>query len=365
VVPVYVIPADYAVPLEHLRYHARVLDDVRTWYAGATGGWTFTTEPLVVQISRHPFAELAADSFQAWWPKLQREFADYGLSWNRHSTIKLLLLVHGAGAWAGADSENGGIDSIAAAGLVDKGRWGGLALIGDSSAGGVLAGVCPEVAVAGAGERGRGGGTAWWCSGSTYRGTVAHELGHTWGLPHPDAFHAGFRCADSTAYTIMQCHWEYGRERLLDYEVTHLRSLPSFRRDTAVDVVLLSRAAPVAAMGARSVRIESGDSPVWVDGRGGGTGYLWGVVLAGAGASVQYAVPAGRNLLSVDIGLARGARQAAIVRIAADGQPLALVTVEPGSPPQRVVVPLRAARLLLVATTQGSGAAVLGNARLY
>ena len=45
--------------------------------------------------------------------------------------------------------------------------------------------------------------TAWWCSGSTYRGTVAHELGHTWGLPHPDVFTKGFRCADSTAYTIM------------------------------------------------------------------------------------------------------------------------------------------------------------------
>jgi len=365
VVPVYVIPGDYAVPRERIAYHVRVLDDVRGWYARATGGWTFMTEPLIVQISRHPFAQLAADSFQAWWPELQREFADYGLSWNRHSIIKLLLLTHGAGAWAGADSENGGIDSIAAAGLVDKGRWGGLALIGDSSAGGVLAGVCPEIAAAGAGERGRGGGTAWWCSGSTYRGTVAHELGHTWGLPHPDAFRPGFRCADSTAYTIMQCHWEYARERLLEYEVTHLRSLASFRRDTVADLLLLSRVTPDSAVGARAVRIDGGDDPVWVQGRGGGTGYLWAVVLSGAGASVQYAVPAGRDLLAVDIGLPRGARRGAVVRIGADGRPLALVTVEPGGLPQRLVVPLRATRLLHLATTRSSGTVVLGNARLY
>src|SRR3989442_14755881 len=105
------------------------------------------------------------------------------------------------------------MDSAGQAGRVDKGDWGGLAVIGASSVGGVLSGVCPEVA------RGKAGGTAWWCSGSTYRGTIAHELGHTWGLPHPDAFHAGFRCADSTAYSIMQCHWEWARERLLDYEI--------------------------------------------------------------------------------------------------------------------------------------------------
>lgn len=365
VVPVYLVPGDYPVPLERVRYHARVIDDVRAWYARATGGWTFTTEPLVVQISRHRFAELAADSFQAWWPLLQREFADYGLSWNRHSRIKLLFLAHGAGAWAGADSENGGIDSIAAAGRIDKGAWGGLAVIGDSTVGGVLAGVCPEAAVPGRGERGRGGGTAWWCSGSTYRGTVAHELGHTWGLPHPDAFREGFRCADSTAYTIMQCHWEYPRERLLDYEVMHLRSLIHFRRDATPAFMLLTGVGLDSAAGVRVVRLDAGDEPVWVGGRGGGTGYLWAVVLAGAGAWAGYTVPAGRELLVADVGVPRGTGAAAAVRVVADGRAVALVTVEPGAPPQRLVVPLRSGGRLRLAAESGSGAAVLGNARLY
>ena len=189
VLPVYLVPRDYPVPFERVVYHVRAMGDVRQWYGRVLGGRTFVYEPLVVQVSRHPFAALAADSFQAWWPLLQDEFASYGWAWNHRAQFKLLFLTNGAGAWAGGDSENGGIDSVSQAGRVDKGNWGGLVVIGDSSVGGVLAGVCPEV------SRGKADSTvatAWWCSGTTYRGTIAHELGHTWGLPHPDAFRAGF-----------------------------------------------------------------------------------------------------------------------------------------------------------------------------
>ena len=184
--PIYLVPRDSGFAYQGVVYHARAIEDVRQWYGRVLGGRTFVYEPLVVQLSRSTFAELAADSFQAWWPLLQQEFADYGWPWNKHSKFKLLFLTHDAGAWAGSDSENGGIDSVSQAGKVDKGDWGGLGIIGDSSVGGVLGGVCPEVAVRGTGDRGRGGGTAWWCSGTTYRGTIAHELGHEWGLPHPD-----------------------------------------------------------------------------------------------------------------------------------------------------------------------------------
>src|SRR5574341_1791439 len=105
VLPIYLVPRDSGFPSQGVAYHARALEDVRQWYGRVLGGRTFVYEPLVVQVSRHTFAELAADSFQAWWPLLQQEFADYGWPWNRHAKVKLLFLTHHAGAWAGSRSE--------------------------------------------------------------------------------------------------------------------------------------------------------------------------------------------------------------------------------------------------------------------
>lgn len=366
-IPVYLVPNDSGFPLAGVTYHVTALEDVRHWYGRVLGGRTFVAEPLVVQRSRHTFAELAADNFQAWWPLLQQEFADYGWPWNHRSTFKLLFLTHDAGAWAGSDSENGGIDSVSQAGKVDKGDWGGVGVIGDSSVGGVLAGACPETAVRGSGDRGRGGGTAWWCSGTTYRGTIAHELGHEWGLPHPDAFRAGFRCSDTTAYTNMQCHWEYARERLLDYEIVHLKSLRYFQFDTLPSYTLLADLTPRSASRWRRARLAHGDSLTWIDGRGGGTGYPWAVVLTGAGAIADYALPLAGGTFACDLGLARGsaAGDSATVEIVVAGRPVQLITLIAGHPPQRIVLNLGDARRLAVRVRTGSGAVVLGNARIY
>lgn len=360
VIPVYLVPRDLSFPMEGVLYNAWVLSDVRAWYGRVLGGRTFDYEPLVVQESRHTFAQLAADSFQAWWPLLQDEFADYGWPWNKHSKFKLLFLTHGAGAWAGSDSENGGIDSTSQAGKVDKGNWGGLAVIGDSSVAGVFAKVCPEVAH---GKADSTIATAWWCSGSTYRGTVAHELGHTWGLPHPDAFTKGFRCADSTAYTIMQCHWWWEKQALLPYEITHLRSLDFFQFDTAAAYVLLAEAQASSVVRSRSFVLERGDSVVWVDGRGAGTGYPWAVVLAGAGARAEYRVSG--TTLAFDLGLQRGSTAAAELRVDLDGKPTGLFAVEPGHAPERFTLPLRGARRITLRVTRGAGRVVLGNARVW
>jgi hypothetical protein len=360
--PIYLVPRDLSFPMSGVVYHARVMEDVRRWYGEVLGGRTFVAEPLVVQVSRYTFAELAADSFQAWWPLLQREFADYGWSWNERAKFKLLFLTHGAGAWAGSDSENGGIDSTPDAGQVDKGNWGGLAVIGDSSVAGVEVGVCPEVAQ---GKADSTIATAWWCSGSTYRGTVAHELGHTFGLPHPDAFRKGFRCVDSTAYTIMQCHWGWGRAGLLDYEIVHLRSLDFFQFDTTPAYALLPREKPLVARRARARALESGAAITWVDGRGGGTAYLWAIVLTGGGAEIRYAMGEGARLLAFDLGIERGSTKSAMLRIEADGRPRGLFTVEPGHPPQRIMLDMAGAKRLRLVVVGGDGRVVAGNARVY
>lgn len=341
VLPIYLVPRDLPVPTSRVAYHIAVVEDARRWYGRATGGFTFRPEPLVVQISRHTFAELAADNFQAWWPLLQAEFADYGYAWNHHAKIKLAFLTHGAGAWAGADSENGGLGAIADAGKTDHGNQGGLAVIGDSSVGGVLAGVCPETS---RGKSDSTEATAWWCSGSTYRGTLAHELGHTFGLPHPDAFRPGFRCADSTAYSLMQCHWEWRRDALLPYEVAHLKSLDFFHPDTTTPYTLL---APLGA------------TLTWLDGRGGGTGYPWATTL---GPPLTRDIPPGRSWLEFDAGIARGEQGSAELLVSVDGRPVALVTLQTGAPPQRIVLPVSGKSLTL--RRRSGPPLVLGNPRL-
>lgn len=362
VMPVYLVPGNDSFPRAGLAYHVPALEDVRRWYGQVTGGRTFVYEPLTVQVSRHTFAELAADSFQAWWPLLQREFADYGWSWNARARFKLLFLTHGAGAWAGADSENGGIDSTSQAGRVDKGNWGGLAVIGDSSVGGVQAGVCPEASY---GKADSTVATAWWCSGSTYRGTVAHELGHSFGLPHPDAFNPGFRCADSTAYTIMQCHWWWGRAGLLDYEVTHLRSLDFFQFDTLPAFEMLTERCQLSAISIQRRLFQRGDSLTWVDGRGGGTGYLWALILSGKRARLDCMLGGDDRVLAFDLGVARGSDLDGELGVDVDGKPLGLFSAEPGHPPQRIVLRLGKGQRLRFRVVDGSGRLVLGNPRVY
>jgi hypothetical protein len=299
----------------------------------------------VVQVSRHTFREFAADSFQAWWPLLQREFQAYGQDWEDDDT-KMLWIAHGAGAWAGADSENGGIDSIAEAGRVGDGDRGGLAVIGDSTLGGYLAGVCPD--------SGRTG-TAWWCSWSTFMGTVAHELGHTWGLPHPDAFIPGFRCADSTAWSNMQCHWGFPFDSLLTFEQVHLRSLRHFRYSSkATAFHLLSRRAGLRGRVERT-NFEAGDSLLWLGGRGGGTGYLSGLVAR----SVEF--PGIEGWFVADLGLPRGAAEPIEVSIRIGAFERYHRRLAPGDPPLPIALPLRPGQSISLVAT---GPAGWGNARL-
>jgi hypothetical protein len=344
VVPVYMVPADMEISRGRVKLTLAALESVRQWYARVLNGQTFRYDPLVVQRSRHSFAEFAADSFQAWWPLLQREFQGYGQDWEDDDT-KMLWIAHGAGAWAGADSENGGIDSIPEAGNVSDGDLGGLAVIGDSTLGGYLAGVCPD--------SGRTG-SAWWCSWYTFQGTVAHELGHTWGLPHPDAFLQGFRCADSTAWTNMQCHWGFPFDSLLPYEQTHLRSLRHFRYDPGPQYRLLSsqRLGPSVT----ATQFERGDSLLWVDGRGGGTGYLDGLV-------VNHSMVLDRmeGVLSADIGLPRGSRESMTVSVLVNGIERYQRRLAPGDPPLPLTLTIHPHQ---VVTIKADGSFVLGNARV-
>jgi hypothetical protein len=372
VVPVHLVPKDHQFDHRRLALNLAALEDVRAWYARALGGPTFVAEPFIVQRSRHTFAELADSNFQQWWPLLDQEFADYGMPWNRESGIKLLFLAQAAGAWAGADSENGGIESAAEAGGVPKGQLGGLVVIGDSSVGGVLSGACPLDGV----QR----GTAWWCNWDTYRGTVAHELGHTWGIPHPDAFKP--RPNDSTparwdcgvdGNTVMQCHWGFPDDSLLAYERKHFESLRYFRPVAGRGYALLADLPPTLLDGDVRIRRpvtaparDAGDGVVWVDhpATGAATGYPWALVIASGQVGWSREV-AGCGLVVVDLGREQGSggrgqvffqagQRVVVERIVAAGRPERLAVEYCGPEP-------------LVFRVEGERRfrAVLGNPRLY
>ncbi|MGE0354769.1 MAG: hypothetical protein AB7I33_15255 [Gemmatimonadales bacterium] len=347
VVPVYLVPADMEFQRPRLALAIQALEHVRDWYGRVLRGRTFAYDPVVVQVSSHVFDEFAADSFQAWWPLLQAEFSGYGQDWEDDRT-KMLWIAHGAGAWAGADSENGGLDSIPEAGRVPAGNLGGLAVIGDSTLGGYLAGVCPD--------SGRTG-SAWWCSWYTFQGTVAHELGHTWGLPHPDAFLPGFRCADSTAWTNMQCHWGFPFDSLLPWEQVHLRSLSYFQYRPGASPRLLAEERPLVGHAVAHV-FERGTPLLWMDGRGGGTGYPWGLEVQG---SVIYRLRPDDSLFAADVGTLRGAGPGSI-QILLDGVPVFQRDLTTTSPPLPVVLEVRGRRRLEV---RSQGRSALGNPRVY
>jgi len=367
VVPVAVVPRDLPFDSRRLPFDLAAIADVRAWYARVLRGLTFTADPLVVRRSRSTFMELADSNFQAWWPLLQQEFTDLGVPWKGADGVKLLLLVQGAGAWAGAESENDGLQRRDDAGRIAGGSMGGFALIGDSSVGGLVAGVCPTDGL----QR----GTAWWCNWDTYRGTITHELGHTWGLPHPDAIRP-----DSTAgpwncprdgETVLQCHWGFPTDSLLTYEQTHLRSLRFFTDAPEPRYRLLAEMLPTRSVGDVRLRrpavahAADVNLPVWVDdltGQGA-TGFPWAVVI-GADGAVEWRLPAGCHVLAATLGRERGAGGSGRLAVTINGDTV-LAAALPAESGNRAVEVCGPGTLHLAVSGQLRFRAVVGNARLY
>jgi hypothetical protein len=363
VLPILYVPADLPVEPQRLDLQIRAVRDVQQWYADRLGGLSFRADPLLVHRSRHTFAELAANNFQNWWPLPDKEFADYGLPWNDSSQFKLLILAQGAGAWAGADSENGGIQSEEDPGPPQRGAFGGLAVVGDSSIGGILAGVCPRTSTAS--WQKPEGGTAWWCNWNTYRGTVAHELGHTFGVPHPDAFRPGFRC-DSTVITNMQCHWAWPADSLLPFEARHLISLDFFTRNAMNEWTSAFPSRSYAPITLVPQIVSHPDSLLWLSGRGRGTGYTHGLRIslqADSTATLLWTPPQGANTFVTDIGYVSPAGSAFRYTLRC-GNEILEGSFPPAGPPRTLALPIHdGCTLQMLWSADGPTQAGLGHPR--
>jgi hypothetical protein len=254
---------------------------------------------------------------------------------------------------------------------VPAGSLGGFVVIGDSSVGGLLGHVCPL--------DGREGGTAWWCNWDTYRGTTAHELGHTFGLPHPDALRPPpdtaprkWDCAVE-GNTVLQCHWGFPYDSLLPYERDHLRSLRFFRQDAAArPFTHLAELLPLAVQGGARIRRpgasagDRGDGLLWVDdGSGSGaTGFPRGVSLD-PDAAVTWAAPPGCGQLALDAGRERGTSGSGALLIEVPGAEPRDVPIAAGAPGRIVVDLCGPGTVRLSARGERGSRVVIGNPRIY
>jgi hypothetical protein len=206
-IPVFFVPTDWSVDDPEVRSEAAnlrtALVEIRSFYGRQNADWTFTLNPLQVVQATGPkehyhiiwngrniyedgvefdgnmehevVSELHARGFPT--PPAQNE-----------SGYSVLIFVKGAGGWAG--------------GREFQSADGGWAILGDFA----IDSINNELDE----------NAYWWSGRRRQIGAAAHELGHTFDLPHPDAYGASF---DST---ILGAWWNYPTPGLNDWERDHL-----------------------------------------------------------------------------------------------------------------------------------------------
>jgi hypothetical protein len=198
VVPVLFVPTDWSVGSAEVQADAaglrQAMPEIQQYYgtalASRLGGKTFRLNPLEVVQGRGPkesyglvhngrnIYEDGVEIVGNVEALVVDELHSRGYSTppnQDESGYVTLIFVKGAGGWAGG-REFGGAD-------------GGWAILGDWCIDSID-GTVPE-------------GAYWWSGRRLQVGAAAHELGHTFGLPHPDAYGGDFGA------TIMGAWWDY------------------------------------------------------------------------------------------------------------------------------------------------------------
>lgn len=255
VLPILFSPTDWDIGSAEVQQEAAALRtamaDVQRFYADALGGPTFALNDLVVVQGNQ-----AKEGYGIKWNG--KNIYEDGVEFVANMEAAVVAELHGRGYPTPPGQNESGysvVIFVKGAGGYAGGRElgaadGGWAILGDWAIDSIQ-GTVPE-------------GDYWWSGRRKQTGAVAHELGHTFGLPHPDAYNGNWET------TVMGSWWNYPQLGLNPWEIDYLNTnkAPFFQTQAVPEpsslIVLGTGAAGLCGYGwrrRRRVTTEAGVSP--------------------------------------------------------------------------------------------------------
>jgi hypothetical protein len=210
VLPIFFVPTDWSVNGDEVRGEAAALrtavDEIRAFYGRENSDWTFTLDPLQVVQGEGPRTR-----YHIIWNG--RNIYEDGVEFDGNMEHEVVSELHSRGyPTPVAQNESGYSVLIFVKGA---GGWAGGREFPDADGGWAILGDWTIDSIEGQLHE----GDYWWSGRRLQVGAAAHELGHTFDLPHPDVH------GDSFDSSIMGSWWGYPMLGLSDWERDHIATV--------------------------------------------------------------------------------------------------------------------------------------------